>query len=60
MKEDVLSPLFFSVALEYAIGRVQVNQGDFKFNGTHQPLVYADDTNVWGRSVHTILVFSSK
>jgi hypothetical protein len=46
--------LFFNFALEYAIGRVQVNQDDLKLNGTHQLLVYADDINVWGRSIHTI------
>jgi hypothetical protein len=54
MKQDALSPFFFNFALEYAIGRVQVNQDDLKLNGTHQLLVYADDVNVWGRSVHTI------
>ena len=46
MKQDALSPLFLNFALEYAIGRVQVNQDDLKLNGTHQLLVYADDVNV--------------
>jgi hypothetical protein len=54
MKQDALSPLFFNFALEYAIRRVQVNQYDLKLDGTHQLLVYVDDFNVWGRSVHTI------
>ena len=54
MKQDALSPLFFNFALEYAIGWIQVNQDDLKLNGTHQFLVYADDVNVWVRSVHTI------
>jgi len=54
MKQGALSPLFFSFALEYAIRRVQVNQNDLKLNGTHQLLVYADNFNVWGRSVHTV------
>jgi hypothetical protein len=27
---DALSPLFFNFALKYAIGRVQLNQDDFK------------------------------
>jgi len=53
MKQDALSPLFFNFALEYAI-RVQVNRDDLKLNGTHQLLVYADDVNVWCRSIHTI------
>ena len=46
-----LSDIF---ALEYAIRRFQVNQDALKLNGTHQLLVYADDVNILGRSVHTI------
>ena len=49
-----LSPLPFNFALEYAIRRVQVNQNGFELNGTHQLLVYADDVNVLGGSVHII------
>ena len=54
MKPDALSPLFFNFALEYTIRRVQVNQDYLKLNDTHQLLVYADDFNVWSRSIHTI------
>ena len=54
LKWDTLSPLLFNFGLEYAIRRVQVNQDDFKLNGTHLLLVYADDVNILGGSVHTI------
>ena len=54
LKEDALLPLFFNIALEYTIKRVQVNQDGLKLNGTLQLLVYADDANILRGSVHTI------
>jgi len=47
-------PLLFNFALEYAIRRVRVYQDGVKLSGTHRLLVYADDVNILGRSVHTI------
>ena len=63
---DDLSPLPFNFALECAIRRVQVNQNNFKENGTHQLLVYAADVNILGGTVHSFkknaeaVVFASK
>jgi len=46
--------LLFNFAVEYAIRWVQVNQDGLKLNGTHQLLVYADDVNILGGSVHIV------
>jgi hypothetical protein len=41
--------------LQYAIKRVQINQDGLKVKGTHQILAYADDVNIMGGSVHTVM-----
>jgi hypothetical protein len=47
-------PLLSNFALECEIRRVHVNQEGLKLNGTHQLLVYADDVNILGGSIHAI------
>ena len=51
--KEIIYLNFFNFALEYAIKRVQVNQGGLKLIGT-SVLVYADDGNMLGGSIHTI------
>ena len=53
-QRDALSPLLFNFASKYAIRRVEIKQDSLKLNGTHKLLVYADDVNISGRSIHTI------
>jgi hypothetical protein len=51
---DVLSPLFFNFALEYAIMRVQHNEEGLKLNRTHQLLAHSDDVNTVRENIHTM------
>ena len=44
----------FNCVVEYAVRRVQVHQDDLKLYDTHQRLVYADDVNIFGSSVHSV------
>jgi hypothetical protein len=65
-KGDVLTPLLFNFALEYAIKNVQENQAGLKLNGTHQLFAYADDVNLPGDNLDSInkitqtIIFASK
>ena len=56
---DALSPLLFNFAVECVIRKVQVNQDGLKLNGMHQLLVYADDINILGGSVHIMKTVAS-
>ena len=56
---DDLAPLLYNFSLEYVIRRAQVNQDGLKLNVTHQLLVYADDVNILGGSVHTYYIHRS-
>jgi len=51
---EVLSPLLFNFALEYAIRKIQVNQDGLKLDDTYHIPVYADDVNILGGRAHTV------
>jgi hypothetical protein len=53
-KGDVLSPLLFNFALDWAIKKVQVNQDGLKLNSTHQLPAYTDDVNTLGGSIRVV------
>jgi hypothetical protein len=46
--------LLFNFALECAIRRFQANQEHLTLNGTNHLLVYADNVNILGGSIHTV------
>ena len=51
---DALSTYLLNFALGYAIWKVLVNQVGSKLNGINQLLVYADEVNIVGGSIHNI------
>jgi len=52
---DALSPLLLHFAYTHTITKAQVSHDCLKSNSTHQLLVYADDVNIVGGSVHTVM-----
>ena len=55
---DILLSLLFNFASEYAIRKVKENHKLLKFSGTHQVIIYADDVNLRGPSIHTVSIIS--
>ena len=58
LKGDALSSLLFNLALEYDIRKFRANHMLLKFHGTYQVIIYADDVNLWGQTIHTISFIS--
>jgi Reverse transcriptase (RNA-dependent DNA polymerase). len=46
--------MLFNFALDYANWIAQANQWGLKLNSTYQFLIYADDGNLLGESIHTV------
>ena len=55
---DALISLLFNFASKYVIRKGKANHKLLKFNGTHQVVIYGDDVNLWGQTIHTISFIS--
>jgi len=55
---DALLSLLCNFALKYAIRKIKANHKLLKFNGTHRVVIYGDDVNLWGHSIHTVSFIS--
>jgi hypothetical protein len=51
---NALSPQLHHFSSVYVITKMQENQVELKWNGTHQLLAYADDVNLLGDNIDTI------
>ena len=51
---DVLLPLLFNFALEYAVTKIKETNLGLNKNGTHQVLTYKDDVNLIGDDITTM------
>jgi hypothetical protein len=52
-QEDALWPFPFKFVLDYAIRRVHIKQNVLKLSSIRQILVFSNDVNILGGSVHT-------
>jgi hypothetical protein len=52
---DALSPLLFNFSLQHAIRKIPEKQVGLELNGSYQVLLYADDVNLLGDSINTII-----
>ena len=55
---DALLSLLFNFASEYANRKVRANNKMLQFNGKHQVIIYVDDVNIQGQTMHTISCIS--
>jgi hypothetical protein len=57
---DALSSRLFNFASEYAIRKIKANHKLLQFNSTHQVIIYADDVNLSGQTIHIINLWGQR